>query len=941
MSASGESIEFRDDHKWEEDFPSFVYEREDAGCVADVAVGVKEEGCVFDLELGMVGVVMGMGMGWSEEGWVGGGLVGVEIAEEGGVEGEGRAGVVFPVEEVEGSVNTNTFLDTSSSFLKLRGSTEGHVKKCVNVLRIFLGVNFHTGHYGTRDGVHFGDVLSDPLVKETIDSVLRTVRNYKYEPLSAPKLEVVTVSRAIALSSLDFHAPRPKPLARLLGVASYFLALCGALRRGEVGPIQLAGLELPINPDTNAIWLDADGFPKFLRVLVPETKGSCAYYIHINRANTRIFDTVLYLCALKYTLVKFNETLEPGAKKVKYLFCKITNEIPAVGELGRISVDDESARWATTQRVANLVMEGPDGQPILNAAGLAIVLYTYHSLRHSFVFWAAVTLLYHLATNVAGDSVRLVCETIKAAGRWSTTSSFKRYIDHAGHQIHLLILHKTRHPLLDHFLWSDPMPIKVTRAQQGLDLNLSGGQRRRHAAIHGQGLTVMTAESLSQGRITGSLQMATEAVFVSYLKELYDGKYRGKVELGFLNATEPFIGFQQSQSQPRPFPMPQQQQQQQQTAQMAQLPEQQSQILSLQQQQLQHQPIQPPLKLQQLSFDLQQHLSLPQHPFPLSPSHTHQQIPLQPQQLPPHSQQALQSSALQWLELLPSEPHTSSSPSPFPNAASPFGQFDAFSDVDVSAFTSQTPFQAFPAPSCALPSTTGSASSVLAAPLNVHHSLLQLEFSNGTQQRFSLMPASTLAPSLLSVDPVPLSGPSLRTVAPVSAITPPQFPEFTLSFSGRPETPHVPFAVTLPYKNCPFGLKNLAISEVIETVNGALFRDWVEKFESSATSKLFFDGNRTNAGKAYRKLLALEYVFAHDFSGRLASWNSFFSTKNKALFSPVDVDKLRELFAAAREADLSQTDVIPCSTIHDAHLGGLRSSGILSKAPVRKRAKTS
>ncbi|KAI9318896.1 hypothetical protein BDR26DRAFT_885081 [Obelidium mucronatum] len=421
-------------------------------------------------------------------------------------------------------------------FLKVRGCTLGTVQKFINVIRIFLGVNFHQGLYMDCNGVRSGDVLSDVLVKESLAAVLRKIQDYKYIVLRAPKMDLFNDAKTIISALLDFHDPRPHPFSRFIQAAGWLASINGGLRRGERSQIELIGFEFPINPQTGAIWVDTDGFPKFARLVLPKTKGSSAFYIILNRCNVRLLDPIIFLSILKWKICRYNHTLEAEAEPVKYLFPKISAGVPVTGVEGSLSLDEESELWADLQRTSGLVQRDATGEPVIGPQGKAIPLYTTHSIRHTFVFWATLSLTVQCVSSVDALAVfvpvAMLGMTIMKAGRWLTMKSLLGYMEEAGNHAKVVLPHLMeigeKHVFKDLLPWKDPTPIAVTTAQQGVTNQLfSGRQRLMLAARHGQQDIPLTSQRLLDGHTTGSLTMATDEACFRFLDKLLCERYLG------------------------------------------------------------------------------------------------------------------------------------------------------------------------------------------------------------------------------------------------------------------------------------------------------------------------------------------------------------------------------------------------------------------------------
>ncbi|KAI9332522.1 hypothetical protein BDR26DRAFT_995095 [Obelidium mucronatum] len=187
------------------------------------------------------------------------------------------------------------YKEWTEGYLKLKGNKLGHSQKSINVLRIFLGVCFWDMSYSESGSIPSGNVLNEPLVKQLQQQLLSAILIWKQKG--------------------------PTPIARITAAACFFTALPAALRRGEQGPIRTDGCEALVDPSTNEMWLGVDGFSKFLRLTLPETKGSGAFYVHIQRPN----DAVIYLCILKWMWWKFGQE---NQENVDYLFPRIIHNKP-------------------------------------------------------------------------------------------------------------------------------------------------------------------------------------------------------------------------------------------------------------------------------------------------------------------------------------------------------------------------------------------------------------------------------------------------------------------------------------------------------------------------------------------------------------------------------------------------------------------------------------
>ncbi|KAJ3081684.1 hypothetical protein HDU99_004998 [Rhizoclosmatium hyalinum] len=775
-------------------------------------------------------------------------------------------------------------------YFQVSGVVLNTLQRTVNVIRIFLGVCFHTGPYYVKDGVPHGNVLSDPLVKDVLAAVYRRVIGYKYTTLSAPKLDLLPDATKIALSHLDFTEERPNKLERVVGAGGFFTGIPIAARRGEIGPIQLDGLQLPINPTTNQIWIGDDGIPPFLRLILSETKGSGAFYVHLRRSNINLLDPVLYALAVKYLLEEHNTKLIQGNAEpqelIKYLFPKFLNSVPVGGEQGRISPTEESDRWASVQRRADLVQKGPDGEALIGKDGSTIPLYTTHSLRHSFVFWAALTMIWMSVATMAGGTLLsslqtitphvMFLEAIMKAGRWKTSSSFLRYLQEAGNHLKVVLAHLppgTLHPLIQFWPWNDPLPNAITISQQGIgNQMLSVKQKRMVIAQAGQVVNDISAGSFFDGSMKGSIRVATDLEFKHYLGWLFKERYQDRW-LDIFKNHDGTLGLPQQSPAPTAVHPPLQSQPQEQQP----------------QQQQPHQSLQP-----------QPPQQLPQ----LQPTH-------QPVQ---HNHSQSSSDDLNFCD-------------------------DFLSDLLGSYTVGSENMELFTQPTV----DQGDLSFLFSPSATAQQPMMELLFPTGTRKRFALVEAPSHAQPL-SVTPLApqIARPAQSTLPPQSILASTQSDQFSplqlIPSNRMPQITSAPALTVQTATDCPFTLGKQSIQQVIATAASSEFQEWVKNFESNPQ---FFKGNRSTVSKTLNRFKSLAYVYATDFSSSADSWNYFFSCPQVNQSTLTDVAALKTRYDACHSAAPNQQS--GCSpSVAEGKIGQLRKLRILSAAPCsdsRKRAK--
>ncbi|KAI9338723.1 hypothetical protein BDR26DRAFT_896097 [Obelidium mucronatum] len=199
-------------------------------------------------------------------------------------------------------------LERAQEVMALRQCGPSDFDKTINVIRIMLKINLHTGPYNSA--LKQGYVLGDPVVEESMAAIQRLAEGYKYAVMRAPKMDILVDAIAIATSHLPDHNPSPGWISKFIDGATFFASMPLGLRRAEIGPIELANVKHPINPIDNQPW-------------------------------HRLVDPVLWVCVLQWYLWKF-------FGNVLYLFPKIDADgNPLTGIEGMMTPSEETERRHT------------------------------------------------------------------------------------------------------------------------------------------------------------------------------------------------------------------------------------------------------------------------------------------------------------------------------------------------------------------------------------------------------------------------------------------------------------------------------------------------------------------------------------------------------------------------------------------------------------------